>query len=106
MKKFLSLVAVVFPLLLVTGCDPFPSGDENEGEVEFVNKSSRNVTVYPESLGWSKFSLDPGDRKTIYDVYDVYFSHEPRFRVQVGKNENGKVVFVNNNLNATEVKDE
>lgn len=106
MKKFLVLFAFMFPLLMVTGCDPFPSADEDEGEVEFVNKSSRNVTVIPQSLGWSGFSFDPGDRKTIYDAYDVFFTHEPHTRVKVGKNEDGKIVFVNGDPDATEVEDE
>lgn len=106
MKKLFALLALLLPMLAVTGCDPFPSSDEDDGEVEFVNKSKYRVAVIPESRGWSGFSLASGERKTIYDVYDVYFSHEPRFRVQVGKNESGKIVFVNGNPDATEVKDD
>lgn len=103
MKKFVAMLAVVLPLALVVGCEPFPDSDEDEGKVEFVNKSSYRVSITPESRGWSGFSLAPDERKTINDLYDVYFSYEPRFRVKVGKNDAGRVVFVNGGERAVEV---
>lgn len=104
MKKLFVRLLLMLPLLAMTGCDPFPSENEDEGKAEFVNKSKYRVTVSPEARsGWSGFALAPGERRTLYDVYDVFFTYEPVFRVKVGRNENNKIVFVNNAADIVEV---
>lgn len=102
MKKWLLMAAMLLPLVGMIGCEPFET-DDDEGVTEFVNKSALRVVVIPESRGWSGFALNPGERKKVFDVYDIYFSYEPRFRVAVGKNDAGRVVFVNGDPNAIEV---
>lgn len=104
MKKWLLLAALALPLFVSTGCEPFETEDD-EGVTEFFNKSNLRVIVIPESQGWSGFALKPGERKKVYDVYDLYFSFEPRFRVKVGDNDGGRVVFVNGDPNAVQVSD-
>ena len=104
MKKLFALLALMLPLLAVTGCDPFPSENEDEGKVEFVNRSKYRVLVSPEARsGWSGFALESGERRTLYDVYDVFFTYEPVFRVKVGRNEGNRIVFVNNAGDLVEV---
>jgi hypothetical protein len=94
MKKLLALMAVMLPLLMVTGCEPFDSDEEDP--VEFVNKSKFVVTVIPQARsGWTGFKLAPGEHKKLYDTYDVFFTYEPRFRVEIGKNTDGRVLFIN-----------
>ena len=95
MKKWLALIALAVPLAFVAGCEPWPENDDDV-EIEFINRSDETVTVIPEARsGWSGFKLAPEQRKKLYDVYDVFFSYEPRYRVEVGKNDGGRVVFVN-----------
>lgn len=95
MKKWLAVLAMLMPLGLITGCEPFPS-DDDEGKVEFVNKSTYNITVIPQAQsGWRGFSFAPGERKKFSDTYDVYFTYEPHTRVEVGDNKNGRIVFIN-----------
>lgn len=105
MKKFFTMLLLALPLMAMTGCEPFPSTNEDEGKAEFVNKSSYLVLVKPEAhSGWSSFALEPGERKKLNDIYDLFFSFEPQSRVTVGKNSDGKVVFVNDNANLIEVE--
>jgi len=107
MKKLLAMLAVILPMVFVAGCEPFPDDGEDDGEVEFVNKSGYRVSIAPQSReGWSGFSLAPGERKKIYDVYDVVFTFEPRFRVAVSRNESGRIVFVNASGNNVQVADD
>jgi hypothetical protein len=105
MKKFFAMVAFVLPLTAMMGCEPFPTTNEDEGKAEFVNKSSYLVLVKPEAnSGWSSFALEPGERKKFSDIYDLFFSYQPQSRVTVGKNSDGKVVFVNDNADLIEVE--
>jgi|GEM_PF-574043 hypothetical protein len=94
MKKLFAMVAIICPVLFLAGCEPFDSDDEDA--VEFVNKSRYRVTVIPQARsGWSGFSLAPGEHRKLNDTYDVFFTYEPRFRVEIGKNEDGRVLFIN-----------
>ena len=95
MKKWLALMSVILPLGLLTGCEPWPE-NEDDIEIKFINKSDYNVSVTPQARsGWNGFTLAPGERKVLKDVYDVFFTWEPRYRVEVGNNEEGRVVFIN-----------
>lgn len=94
MKRLLAILAIVCPVIFLSGCEPFDTDEEDP--IEFVNKSRFNVTVIPQARsGWSGFVLAPGERRKLFDTYDVFFTYEPRFRVEIGKNDGGRVLFIN-----------
>lgn len=89
------LAALASVVLFSSGCEPFTS-DDDEGKVKFINRSSHRINVSPNSLGkgWSGFSFAPGETVSFNDAYDVYFTFEPRFRVKVAENTDGRIIFI------------
>ena len=85
MKMWVKMLVVVLPLLAVMGCEPWFAEDDDP-EYTFVNKSSYVVTVIPQSSGWSGFRLEKGETRKLYDKREVFFTYEPKFRVEVGVN--------------------
>ncbi len=89
------LAALASVILFSSGCEPFTS-DNDEGKVTFINKSSHTVTVIPKAQpnGWNGFSFGPGETVRFNNAYDVFFVYEPRFRVNVGENSSGRILFI------------
>jgi hypothetical protein len=88
-------IVLCLGVLISAGCeDPFSS--EEDEDVTFVNKSSYTVTVIPQAYSdWSGFKLPPGGVQKLNEPSDVFFTYEPRFRVTIGENEDGRVLFIN-----------
>lgn len=97
MKNLARFVAMIALLAAAVGCEDVFSNSQKE-RVVFVNKSSYTVHVIPQAhSNWSGFSLDPGEKLKLNQPSDVFFTYEPRYRVDVGQNENGRVLFINHN---------
>jgi hypothetical protein len=104
MKKLSGLLVLMLGSLLLAGCeDIFTENKDDDNDVTFLNRSTYNVTVSPTAqAGWSSFRLAPGERKKLSDIRDVYFVYEPRYRVDVGENDGGRIVFINLNENTVQ----
>lgn len=95
MKKWWLLAALLAPAFLMTGCEfPGTEDDDDDDEVTFENKSTYDVTVTPQSSGWRGFSFAPGEEVKV-EAADVFFTYEPRFRVTVGDESGGRILFIN-----------
>lgn len=92
MKPLLACLAVAALIGFVVGCE---LTDEEETDVKFVNLSSHTVHVYLNGAPSPSFVLAPGESHTVHTSHQVFFTFEPDWAVEVGKNEAGRVYFVN-----------
>ena len=100
MKKILLSLLLVCVGFVFTGCELFDTTVDDNKNYEFVNKSTYNVTIIPTAQdGWDGFSIAPGETRKLNDIEDLYFVFEPRFRVEIGENKDGRIVFINSNEN-------
>lgn len=90
-------------LLLSAGCEMPWTSNSDPDEVTFENKSTYAVTVTPQSTGWGGFVLPPGETRKINQP-DLYFTYEPRFRVTVGDDTGGRILFINLDEETVEAK--
>ena len=95
MNKFLLSVFLLLGVFVFTGCEDY-FGSKVDDDVVFINKSSYTVQVTPSAnSGWAGFRIAPGENHKIRNPRDIFFTFEPKFRVEVGENENGRVLFIN-----------
>ena len=97
MKHLLKWAVVLMVAVVFTGCENvFEASSDEDKDVTFVNKSTYTVTVIPQAQsGWAGFSIPPGERVKLNDPDDVYFTYEPRYRVTVGDDTDGRILFIN-----------
>lgn len=81
MKKLMVLAALVSGLFFMTGCEEDSDSDNN---LTFENMSSRTVQVIPLTSEWAAFTLQPGEKKKLFDIRDVDYRLRPDARVQEG----------------------
>jgi hypothetical protein len=95
MKRWMIALAALLTGWIMIGCEPFDTPTEDT-DYKFINKSTETVHVAPTAQsGWHSFTLSPGEEKILRNIQDMFFVFEPRFRVEVGKNQNGRIVFIN-----------
>lgn len=81
MKKLLAYMMLASSLAFIAGCELEESDDLN---LTFENMSSREVQVIPLTSEWAAFTLQPGEKKKLYDIRDIDYRLRPGSRVQEG----------------------
>lgn len=92
MKKLFFVLTLAALVGVLVGCEL--TDEEQETSVKFVNFSSHTVQVFPNGQLWPPFALAPGESHRIDTHTEVFFTYEPDWAVEVGKNEGGRVYFV------------